>query len=225
MQQAGGVVEGDGLALGQQHVAGVQARVHLHDGDARLGIAGLDRAMDGRGAAPARQQRAVDVQAAQARQVQHPLRQDQSIGRDHQHVRAGAVQRGAAGLGFLGELAVQAQAARLRHREAQFQRKLLDRRRAQLHAAPGRAVGLGEHERDSVAGGVDRLQRDRGEFRRSRECHAERGKLPTCRERVDLPTCRERGAESGHQRLRAGCSSRVFLIILVLMRSRLSGLR
>ncbi len=38
------------------------------------GIAGLDRALDRRGAAPARQQRRVDVQAAQTRRDQHPLR-------------------------------------------------------------------------------------------------------------------------------------------------------
>ena len=44
--------------LGQQHVAGVEAGVHLHDGDAGARVAGLDRALDRRGAAPARQQRA-----------------------------------------------------------------------------------------------------------------------------------------------------------------------
>jgi hypothetical protein len=85
--QAGrGVGLGDGQALFQQHVAGVQARIHLHDGDAGLGVAGLDGAVDGRRAAPARQQRGVDVEAAQARRVEHPLRQDQAVGGHHHHV-------------------------------------------------------------------------------------------------------------------------------------------
>ncbi len=205
VQLAGGVVEPDRLAFDQQHVASVQAGVHLHDRDAGLGVAGLDRAVDRRGAAPARQQRAVDVQAAQSRQRQHPFGQDQAVGGHHQHVRACRVQRGAARRGLVRKLAVQAQAARLRDRNAQVERQLLDRRRRQLHAAAGRAVGLGEHQRYVVAGGVDRGECHRSELGRPGKSDAQHG--------------------VGHQRLRTGCSSRVFLSILVLMRSRLSGLR
>jgi hypothetical protein len=55
-----------GSAFHEQHVAGVQPSVHLHDGDAGLSVARLDGAVDRRGPAPARQQRGVDVQAALA---------------------------------------------------------------------------------------------------------------------------------------------------------------
>jgi hypothetical protein len=167
VQAGSGVVGQDGLALDQQHVAGIEAGVHLHDRDAGLGVAGLDRAMDRRGAAPARQQRAVDVQAAQARQVQHPLRQDQAVGGDHQHVGPRGVQRGAAGFGLVRELAVQPQAARLGHRRAELEGQLLDRRRRQLHAPAGGTVGLGQHQRHDVARRMDRRQRDRRELRRA----------------------------------------------------------
>jgi hypothetical protein len=76
-------------------------------------IARFDGAMDRRGAAPARQQGRVDVEAAQARQVQHPLRQDQAIGGHHHHVGPRGQQRFARGCRIVGVLAVQAQAARL----------------------------------------------------------------------------------------------------------------
>ena len=45
----------DGDALAQQHRAGIEALVHLHDAHAGLLVAGHDRALDGGGAAPERQ--------------------------------------------------------------------------------------------------------------------------------------------------------------------------
>jgi hypothetical protein len=70
------------------------------------------------GAAPRQRgsRRGVDVQAAQARQVQHPLRQDQPVGGDHHHVGLRPFAGRRADGGFVGVLAIQAQAARLRHR-------------------------------------------------------------------------------------------------------------
>ena len=94
--------------------AGVQAGVHLHDGDAGLRVAGLDGTVDRRRAAPARQQRGVDVQAAPRRQRQHPGRQDQAVGGHHQHVGRAPRPARRGPRGVVGELAVQPQAARLR---------------------------------------------------------------------------------------------------------------
>ena len=152
--QAGrGVVGGDGQALDQAHVARVQARIHLHDGDAGLGITGLDGAVDGGGAAPARQQAGVDVQAAARRRIEHPLRQDQPVGGHDHDIGLGRFDGGAGGGGLFGVFAVQAQAARLGHGNAMLQRALLDGRGLQLHAAPGRTVGLGQHQGDGEARG------------------------------------------------------------------------
>jgi hypothetical protein len=83
VQAAGGVLRFDVDDGRQQHRPGVEAGLHAHDGDAGLRVAGLDGAVDGRRAAPARQQRGVDVDAAAARQVEHRLRQDQAVGGDH----------------------------------------------------------------------------------------------------------------------------------------------
>ena len=87
MQTAAGVFAADGRADLEQHGAGVQPGLHLHDGNAGFAVAGLDGSLDGRCAAPARQQGGVAVDTAQARDVQHRLRQDQPVGHHHQQVR------------------------------------------------------------------------------------------------------------------------------------------
>jgi hypothetical protein len=125
-------------------------------------------------ASPASTPAGVDVEAAQARQVEHPLRQDQAVGRDHHHVGTRREQGLARGGGLVGVLAVQPQAARLRHGPALGQRALLDRRGLQLHAAAGRAIGLGQHQHHVVAGGRDGLQRDARELGRARKNNAQR---------------------------------------------------
>ena len=50
-------------------------------------VAGLDRALDRRGAAPARQQRAVQVETAQTRGGERLRRQDQAIGGHDRNIR------------------------------------------------------------------------------------------------------------------------------------------
>ena len=45
-------------------------------------VAGHDGALDRRGAAPARQLRGVQVEAAEARRLEHGRRQDQAVGDD-----------------------------------------------------------------------------------------------------------------------------------------------
>jgi hypothetical protein len=71
------------------------------------------------------------------------------------------------GSGFVGVLAVQTQAVRLHHRNPMLQRQLLDRRGLQLHATPGRSVGLRQHQRHVDARIQQRLQRHRSKFRRT----------------------------------------------------------
>ena len=61
----------DRQPLGHRDVAGVEAVVHLHHHHAGLGIAGHDGAVDRRGAAPARQQRGVQVEAAERRRIEN----------------------------------------------------------------------------------------------------------------------------------------------------------
>lgn len=111
----------------------------------------------------------MDVQAAEPGLVQHPLRQDQAVGRDHHGIGPGRFQGGARGGSILGVLAVQPQPARLRHGNAVGQRALLDGGRLQLHAPAGGAVGLGEHEGNFGARGEQAFQGHPGELGRARE--------------------------------------------------------
>ncbi len=86
-------------------------------------VAGLDGPVDGRGAAPARQQRRVDIEATQSGSgtvallhgIEHPLRQDQSVGRDDHRVGLRRQDGLARGRGIVRKTSVQAQAARLAH--------------------------------------------------------------------------------------------------------------
>ena len=166
-----------------QHVAGIQARIHLHEGDARLRIPGLDGTVNGRRAAPARQQAGMDVEAAQPRQVEHPLRQDEPIGRHHHHIGLNRLQRIPRRSRFVGPAAIEAQAAGLEDFNAMGQRGALDGRGLQLHATAGRSIGLGQHQRHGVPGLQNGIERHLGKFRRAGKHHLHLG-IPC---RVDAP--------------------------------------
>ena len=71
VQFACGALRADRHGRLEQHVAGIEPLIHLHDRDAGHRIAGKDGALDRRGAAPSWQQRGMDVEAAQSRQLQH----------------------------------------------------------------------------------------------------------------------------------------------------------
>jgi hypothetical protein len=173
VQHGGGVGRQDGLGAHQQHVARVQARVHLHDGDAGLRVTGLNGAVYGRSTAPAWQQRSVDIEAATGWQVQGPLRQDQAIsGHDHGLgllVDFGGQQGLAGGGGVFGVFAVQAQAAGLGHGHRVVPSPLFNGRRLEFHAAPSRAVGLGQHQHNLVPCGVQGGHGHLGKFGRARK--------------------------------------------------------
>ena len=89
MQVGGRHGIGDRDALGHRYVAGVEPGIHLHHHHADVGIARHDGAIDRRGAAPARQQRGVQIETTEPRRIENGLRQDHAIG-DH-HGRIGAM--------------------------------------------------------------------------------------------------------------------------------------
>jgi hypothetical protein len=150
---------------------GVEALLHLHDRHAGLAIAGQHRALDRRRAAPARQQRGVDVDAAEPRDLEDLPRQDPPVGGDHDDVEVVLAQ--------LGRERPVADLERLQHRHAERRRGLLDRRRHQLAPAPRRPVGLADHH-PQVTGLGDRLQARHGEFGGSHEGGAQGHQSPRC---------------------------------------------
>ena len=72
--------------------AGVEARIHLHDGDAGFFVAGKDGPLDGRGPTPARQKGGVDIQRPKRCNVEDALRQDQAIGSHNERLRGSRLQ-------------------------------------------------------------------------------------------------------------------------------------
>jgi hypothetical protein len=64
----------------------VQSCLHLHDTNASFCIAGHNRTVDGRRAAPTRQKARMDIQTPFYWGIQNRLRQDQAIGHDHCYI-------------------------------------------------------------------------------------------------------------------------------------------
>ncbi len=117
--------------------------------------------MDRRRAAPARQQRAVDIDAAQHGCIEEALRQDVAVGDDDGGVEIERLE----GLGFLVAL----EAARRAHVQSEFRGELVHRRPALLLAATG-GLGRARIDEDDVMAGVDQgTQRRYGESGSSEE--------------------------------------------------------
>ena len=177
VQHAGVVFWPDRDALLQQHRAGIETLVHLHDGDAGLGVAGQDGALDRRRAAPARQQRGMDVEAAEPRRGQDRRRQDQAVGDDHGRIET---ESGEVRL-LCRDLSATPECAPAMPRSSG---NGVDRRRPRSLAAAGRARRLGVDGSDLVAGIDERAQRRDGEVRRAHEGEAQAGHRRSSEARV-----------------------------------------
>ena len=86
-QLACGLPRADFGLIGQQHVARIQAFGHLHGGHAGLLVARDHRPLDRRRTAPARQQRAVHVDAPARRDVEHRFWQQLAVRHDDDGIR------------------------------------------------------------------------------------------------------------------------------------------
>ncbi len=149
VQRCARVARLDRASAPKQHRPGIETRLHPHDADTGLAIAGEQRALDRCRPAPAWQQRGMDIDAAKARNVEHGLRQDEAVGGDHHDVRQ-----------FGGDSCLRRcilQCQRLKHLDATLHREPLDGRRLQGHAAPRRPVWLGEDQTHRMPRRHDRL--------------------------------------------------------------------
>ncbi len=151
------------LALADRHAPlevdrpRVEPLVHSHCGRASLAVSGEDRRLHGRGTPVARQERGVDVDAAERRQAQQLGRKDPAV-RDHRdRVRPSGRER-------LPERRVAAQPLRFLHREIAARRPRPDGRRLRRRVPADRAVRLGDDERHRKAGVDERRERRHGEF-------------------------------------------------------------
>ena len=137
-------VNGDFFTV--QYIAGIQTLVHLHDGNAGLGVTVQHRPLHRGAAAILRQQRNVQVDAAIVGQFQHGLRQDAAIGHHHDQLRGEGADV------FI--LTAVPQGAGLEHRCSVRQSHLLDRRCGEHLLAADRLISPGIHGTDIVPGGI-----------------------------------------------------------------------
>ena len=165
MQRTAGFTGRDRRASFEKDRTRVETCFHLHQIHAAFAVAGEDRALDRRRAAPARQQRGVHVPATQARQCEHAARKNQSVGDDDEEI-GGVVLQTPARIIVL-------QCFRLLDRNARGERALLDRTCEKLAPAPGRTIRL-RVDRDDVDRRIEaRLKTRQRELRRSREHQAQ----------------------------------------------------
>jgi len=178
-------------ALGHRHIAGIEAGIHLHHHHAGFGIACHDGAADRRGAAPARQQRGMQVEAAKRWRIENDLGQDHAIGDDHGRLR---MVRAKFGRRFRC-----LQGGRRRHGDAEPPRLLLHRARLQLHAAPGGLCRPRIDRRDLMAMGHKLQQRRHREIRRAHEDQSQRHGVEISL--LKIQSTRHGRACPGHRRL------------------------
>ena len=165
MQRARIFARAYGDALQERDGAGVEPRLHAHDTDARLFIARENGALNGRGAPPARQERGVNVEAAELWRIENRARKNEAIGHDHSGIKPERRELRLHLGGF--------QAFRRADREACLARKALDRRGLRFLPASGRTRRLGIDRRDLVPRSDQLGKRGDGEIGRSHESEPE----------------------------------------------------
>ena len=111
------------------------------------GIPGQHRALDRRRAAPAREQRGMDIDTAQTRRLQNRGWQQQTIGHHDHQIGVERTQLG-------DRIGILFQALGLEDRNAAGLRQQLDRAHLELLSAPGGAIRLGV-DRNRLQTGID----------------------------------------------------------------------
>ena len=148
----------------QRNWTGVEPLLHFHNHDAGFPVAGHDRALNGRRAAPARKQGRMHVQAAERRRIQDGFRQDQAIGGDHGNIGRQASE-------LLLDLRPPQGFGR-EHRDRRFVGEHMNGGLSVLHAAPGGPRRLRVYAHDIVPSAYDFAQRWDGKVGRAHEDNA-----------------------------------------------------
>ena len=163
-QLAAGLLRVNGDLLAAEHIAGVKALVHLHDGNAGLGIAVQHGPLHRGAAAVLGQQGDMQVDAAVLRRFQHRLRQDAAVSHHHDQFRGQCAD--------VLVLAAVPQGAGLEHRRAVGKGHFLDRGCGKHLLAANRLVPPGVHRADVMPGGIQGFEALCGNIRRAHEQNA-----------------------------------------------------
>ena len=145
-QSLGGIVGLDREFFLEQDVAGIEPGVDAHCGDAGDGLAVCDGPLDRSRTAIFRQQRGVEVDVAESREIEHPLRNDAAVADDDDSV-------GLESRELSAEFFVGLDAVGLDDGKIQLQCRLFDRRRNKFKAASFGTVGLCHDQMHAESGG------------------------------------------------------------------------
>ena len=163
-QLAAGLLGVNGHLLTDQHIAGVEALIHLHDGDTRLCIPIEDCPLHRGAATVLGQQGDMQVDAAVFRDVQHAGGQDAAIGHHHDELRGQRLN--------VGVLASVPQGAGLKDGGAVGQRHFLHRGCGEHLLAAHGLIAPGVDRADVVARLIQGFQAVRRNIRRPHEQNA-----------------------------------------------------
>ena len=163
-QLAAGLLRINGDLFTAEHIAGIQPLVHLHDGNAGLGVAVQHGPLHRSAAAILGQQGDVQVDAAIFRRFQHRLRQDAAISHHHDQLRGQCAD--------IFIFAAVPQGTGLEHRRAVGKRHFLHRRCGQHLLAANRLIPPGIHCTDVMPGSIQGFQALGGNIRRAHEQNA-----------------------------------------------------
>ncbi len=153
--------------LPQQNVSGIEAGIDSHGGDAGHALAPGNGPLDRRCSAIFGQQRSVQIEISQPRQINHPLRNDAPISDHDDGVRRDSRKLPA-------KFFVVLDLVRLTELQSQLQCPLLDRRKCKFHAAAFRPVRLRHHQGHRESGFHQLFQSGHGERRCAAENEIER---------------------------------------------------
>ncbi len=173
MEFAEGLAGAHGRLLLEQDVPGIHALVHPHDRHAGPRLALNDGPVERRRSTVFREQRRVDIDAAQRREIEHLPRQELSEGGHGNQVRR-QIPKGLQ-KGWVPH------ALRLEKKQPLRFRKGLHRRGRRLLASPPGPVRLGHHADDRIPVSDENFQRRDGKLRRPHEDDAGLGHLEPLR--------------------------------------------
>ena len=149
----------DGYRRPYQDRSCIQPLIHLHDAHPRFAIPGQYRPLDGCGAAPPRQQRRMNIEAAVRRNGQHGSREDEPVRRHDHHICLDVAES-------VDDRRIP-QRSWLLYRQPKRERPLLDRRHQRLTSTSGWPVGLSKHQRNVMSGSDKGIKRRCSEAGRS----------------------------------------------------------
>ena len=163
-QLAAGLLGVNGHLLTDQHIAGVEALIHLHDGDTRLSVPIEDCPLHRGAATVLGQQGDMQVDAAVFRDVQHAGGQDAAIGHHHDELRGQRLN--------VGVLASVPQGAGREDGRAMLQSNLFDRRSREHLLATHRLIPACVDGADIMPCSVQSLEALGSNVRRTHEQNA-----------------------------------------------------